>query len=151
MSSNQTAWPFIRVNGDKPPVVFLHGFLGAKEDWLPVIDVVSKTHECMAPDLPGHGKNVAVKTLPDFDQLIIELDKFRQSLGVERWHLVGYSMGGRIALSYAQKFPAHTLSLIQVSSSPGITDESERAQRRERDESGDREVPFKFFDRRVRS
>ena len=45
-------------NGDKKPVcVFLHGFLGSGDDWLPIMQSLAMTHQCFALDLPGHGRS----------------------------------------------------------------------------------------------
>jgi 2-succinyl-6-hydroxy-2,4-cyclohexadiene-1-carboxylate synthase len=67
-------------------IVFLHGFLGQKSDWDQVIEWLP--HPCIAFDLPGHGSSSI-----DFD-LFSQLDK------LPPFHLVGYSMGGRIARQY---------------------------------------------------
>ena len=42
----------------KPVCIFLHGFMGDKEDWLPIMRALALTHHCIALDLPGHGKTV---------------------------------------------------------------------------------------------
>ena len=45
-------------NGVEEPVcVFLHGFLGSGDDWLPIMKSLAMTHQCFALDLPGHGRS----------------------------------------------------------------------------------------------
>ncbi len=101
--------------GPGVPIVFLHGFLGRSEDWLEVCASLPLCH-CIGIDLPGHGDSPFE---PDFT---IDLPQF---------HLVGYSMGGRIAL---QKFKDKALTLTLLSTHPGLTSAEERDARRESDE-----------------
>ena len=56
-------------------------------------------------------------------------------LALRRFILVGYSMGGRIALAYTVNYPGRVSSLILESSSPGLKSEDERTARRETDQS----------------
>lgn len=91
------------------PIVFLHGFLGKSEDWLPVSSHLSSP--CIGCDLPGHG-NTPFKV--DF------------TIPIPNYHLVGYSMGGRIAL---QKFAKKALSLTLLSVHPGLKTEEEKEKR----------------------
>jgi 2-succinyl-6-hydroxy-2,4-cyclohexadiene-1-carboxylate synthase len=95
------------------PLVFLHGFLGCSVDWKPVCDLLPPCH-CIGVDLPGHGQSPFT---PHFE---ITLEKF---------HLIGYSMGGRLALEYASKHPQKVASLTLASVHPGLTNETEKEQR----------------------
>jgi 2-succinyl-6-hydroxy-2,4-cyclohexadiene-1-carboxylate synthase len=118
-----------------PPVIFLHGFLGAKDDWRPVFRELSAHADCIAIDLPGHGEQGANAPVCEFSAAVGWLDDLRRHLGLESWHVVGYSLGGRLALAYACAYPGRVRSLTMVSASPGIEDEKERAERRERDKA----------------
>jgi 2-succinyl-6-hydroxy-2,4-cyclohexadiene-1-carboxylate synthase len=96
--------------GPDPTILFLHGFLGRSEDWLEVVSHLPPC-TCIGIDLPGHG------TSP-FE---LEFD-----IDVSHCHIVGYSMGGRIALQYlAEK----ALSLTLLSVHPGLEDEEEKKKR----------------------
>lgn len=106
-------------------VVFIHGFLGCREDWRSVMDHLGG--ESLALDLPGHGDN-RVRP-PDFPGLLAWL---ADSLP-DRAHLVGYSMGGRISMHFAHAYPERVQSLTVVSASPGIENEDQRAVRRKSD------------------
>ncbi len=83
--------------------------------------------EGLALDLPGHGDNR--ERPPEFAALLTWL----ASNIPESVHLVGYSMGGRIAMHYAHAHPQRVKSLTVVSASPGIEEEPARASRREHD------------------
>jgi len=97
-------------------VVFLHGFLGTGNDWTEVIKHLP--FPCMTFDLPGHGNS-----LPDFD-LFAEMEK------LPPFHLVGYSMGGRLCLQYSGK----TLSLTLISTHLGLQTELEKQERLSKDQ-----------------
>lgn len=130
MPSDRGCWPRVRWGRAGRPVILLHGFLGAKEDWEAVAEGLFSS---VAVDLPGHGANTSWSRLPSFSSLLEGLDRQRAALGLDRWDLAGYSMGGRIALSYALRFPGKVTSLTLVSSSPGIADRDRRAERRRGD------------------
>ncbi len=118
-----------------PAMVFLHGFLGNHLDWRQIIDAFSNRFFCIAPDLPGHGQTAAGKSLLHYrmqdcaEKLCELLDK----LGISRSHLVGYSMGGRLALYLLCRFPHRWASGIIESASPGLATAALRRQRREHD------------------
>jgi 2-succinyl-6-hydroxy-2,4-cyclohexadiene-1-carboxylate synthase len=97
------------------PLVFLHGFLGTKRDWEPVISHLPPC-ECICLDLPGHGNAPFSKT---FD-LAVPAPKF---------HLIGYSMGGRLAMQYALLHPNRIASLTLASTHPGLSSLAERKER----------------------
>ena len=121
------------VDGEGTPIVMLHGFTGSTKTWQHVKSAFGSGYQIIAIDLPGHGKTQAshVRTM---EMCCTDLHALFQFLGLEKIHLVGYSMGGRTALSYALNYPAMIQSLILESASPGIADESERRLRMEADE-----------------
>ncbi|MBX7065973.1 MAG: alpha/beta fold hydrolase [Parachlamydiales bacterium] len=102
-------------SGSGTPIVFLHGFLGRSEDWLPVCSYLPSC-TCIGFDLPGHGDSPFE---PDF------------TIDIPKFHLVGYSMGGRIAL---QRFRTQALSLTLLSINPGLKTEEEKQARLKNDE-----------------
>ncbi len=78
---------------------FLHGLLGSKHDWQNVIENLPH-FSCLALDLPFHddAKTVCVT---DFEQTCAYVEQQLQQLSDQPYYLVGYSLGGRIALYYA--------------------------------------------------
>lgn len=118
-----------------PPLVFLHGFLGAAEDWRAVTDALADRFRCLALDLPGHGGSVGLPAAAytwegALDAIAATLDAH----GVARGRLVGYSMGGRLALGFALRHPRRAARLVVVGASPGLRSEAARAERRDLDE-----------------
>ncbi|WP_028109273.1 2-succinyl-6-hydroxy-2,4-cyclohexadiene-1-carboxylate synthase [Ferrimonas futtsuensis] len=118
-------------SADRPTLVLLHGFLGSAGDWQPVLPALEQHFHCLALDLPGHGDNRCPLTQgPGFDEVCIHLES---QLPQAPFHLLGYSLGGRIALHLARRHPERLLSLTLESAHPGLTQESDRAQRRQAD------------------
>jgi len=118
------------------PLVCLHGFLGNTGDWLDVFDELSERYHCHAVDLPGHGRtrtdDPAAFRMPECAAAFLE---WMDSLGIRMAHLLGYSMGGRLALYLALKHPERFRRLVLESASPGLENEPERAARREHDQT----------------
>ena len=119
-----------------PVIVFLHGFTGSSATWTAIVEPLKDKFKTVTIDLTGHGKTMA-PTNPNrysMDEQIADLEALFSELNLKSFTLVGYSMGGRIALAYANKYPTKVLLLILESASPGIKTESERIERRKTDE-----------------
>lgn len=110
-------------NGTKR-VIMLHGFTGSEHSFEPIIPYFSSEIEVIAPLLPGHGKNPTLLEDLSMESQVAWLRKFITSNELEDAALLGYSMGGRLAIGYAMKYPVK--QLILVSSSPGIQSLEER-------------------------
>lgn len=111
-------------------LVLLHGFTGSPESFESLIRELPN-HKILAPALLGHAD--APLTSRTWDE---EIDRIAAILRAERGplRLVGYSMGGRIALGLLARHPSLVLSAILIGASPGIAEESEREARRKQDE-----------------
>ena len=84
-----------------PRIIFLHGFLGSGGDWLPLARTLCDDYCCVMVDLPGHGKASFRETPPSdgfFEQTVDALAELLRQSAFPPSYLVGYSMGGRIAL-----------------------------------------------------
>lgn len=127
------------VYGDSaaPPVVFLHGFLGCGADWDVVARPLSDAFYCVCPDLPGHGASLIQDTAapPDFSEAAAALAARLVEMGLKRPALAGYSMGGRLALYCACRWPERFSCVVIESASPGLKTDSDRAARLEQDEA----------------
>lgn len=126
-------------------LVLLHGFGGTRHAWDRVVaQLRPESYLPLALDLPGHGDAAEPRGPITFDSCIAEV--LAQS--PERFALGGYSLGGRIALHVALAAPERVRRLVLVSSSAGIEDADERAQRRASDRrlADDLErIPFEQF------
>lgn len=118
-------------------LVMLHGFTGSTATWEETVMHLPKNVKIIAVDLTGHGRTDAPPDPERYEmgEQIADLDQLFNVLGVDRFSLLGYSMGGRVALSYALSFPEKVEQLILESSSPGLENEEDRQQRTEADKA----------------
>ena len=127
----------VKSNGSNslPVIVFLHGFTGSTATWTRIVDLLDGEYKTVAVDLTGHGKTTVPKETNRYsmEEQIADLEVLVDKLKLTNFTLVGYSMGGRVALAYAHRYPERVSSLILESASPGIKSESERLERREAD------------------
>lgn len=101
-----------------PTLVLFHGLLGDRQDWDEVITGLEGIN-CLALDLPGHGHNHRVQ--------VASFEAFHQWLGdtlmthsIRRYCLLGYSLGGRLALYHASRQPPGLEGLWLESAHPGL-------------------------------
>lgn len=115
----------------------LHGFMGSSRDMLELADILSGKFYCLIPDLPGHGNSLFKKgniTLSgDFMSVPQMICDRLLSLGVKRYTLYGYSMGGRVAAGMAVLSPERIEKLVLESSSFGIEGKKEKDTRYKND------------------
>ena len=116
-------------------MLFLHGFMGRAEDWRGISTGLDERFFRIAVDLPGHGASLGMPcdryTMEGAARCVLAaLD----GAGVDRATVVGYSMGGRLALYLALRYPDRCAGLFLESASPGLEDAGERAARRRADE-----------------
>jgi len=106
-------WP-----GGPPAAVFLHGLTGVAEVWGPTIDALGEPRpRSFAIDQRGHGDSPVAGPY-DVASLVRDLLAVLEALGVERPHLVGHSMGGRVALTAAARYPGRFRSVAIVDIGP---------------------------------
>ncbi len=133
-------WFVTRGDRSSSPVVLLHGFTGTHRTWDLLVERLSKTHFVILPDLPGHGKSgvsrpseMCVGLTSD---AIAEVVRLANHGGHGRKAaLIGYSLGGRIALDMACKHQELLSCLVLEGTSPGVASPSERAERKASDEA----------------
>lgn len=112
-------------------VVLLHGFGGTHRAWDGVrAHLLPERYRPVALDLPGHGEQAGWEPPITFAGCVDHV----LSQAPERFALCGYSMGGRIALLLALAAPERVRELVLVSTTAGIEDGAERAERRAADD-----------------
>jgi 2-succinyl-6-hydroxy-2,4-cyclohexadiene-1-carboxylate synthase len=119
------------------PVMLLHGFTGSTSAMHDIVEVMSSRHRVVAVDLIGHGNSPKPISAEPYalDRVLAGLDRVISDLDLEPLHLVGYSMGGRIALAYAVGYRHRLRSLVLLGASAGIGDSEDRSSRRRSDEA----------------
>ncbi len=123
-------------NLNRSKILCLHGFLGSRKDFKPLFEQLSEEFCCISVDLPGHGRTrINQASGYGIAATAQGLIRLIQALDVTPCYLVGYSMGGRLALYLACCFPQYFSGVLLVSASPGLATELERAERRKKDEA----------------
>jgi pyruvate dehydrogenase E2 component (dihydrolipoamide acetyltransferase) len=102
--------------GEGPPIVLLHGFGGDINIWVFNQEALAAEHTVYALDLPGHGGSAKDVGEGDLDSFVEVVADFLDEMGVEKAHLVGHSMGGGIAGSFALAYPDRVESLVLIAS-----------------------------------
>ncbi len=133
--ASPASWLHIEESGGESgagrPLLLLHGFTGSAATWRPFRDAWPGTRQ-LAADLPGHGRSLAPPDRPRPHDIAGAIDALLAAMddrGAGAFALLGYSMGGRVALRFALRAPERVAALIVVSASPGITDPAARARR----------------------
>ena len=125
------------------PTIFIHGFMGSANSWDQVIN--SNFCNTIAIDIPGHRKshftnlddNSVDKWSDSMKQLII-------SKKLTRVNMCGYSMGGRLAIAFASRYPNVINKLILESCSCGIDKDDKRKLRYQQDLDNCRRIETDF-------
>lgn len=123
--------------GEGTPLLMLHGFTGSHEVFQPFVRALGKQFHCIVPDLLGHGQTDAPLETSRYamDETLADLACLLDEFDIPRAHVFGYSMGGRIALSFAASFPQRVHRLVLEGASPGLRTEEERRARRASDDA----------------
>ena len=96
---------YYQTYGSGPPLVLLHGGLGSGEMFGPVIALLAARHQVIAPDLQGHGRTADIDRPIDHRLMADDIAALIDHLALERPDIVGYSLGGGVALFTAVKHP----------------------------------------------
>lgn len=107
--------------GEGPPLLLVHGGLGAATNWLPILPALARDHRVLAPDRPGHGLATAFdySGVDLLDHAATFLRDVMEALGIERAPIVANSMGGRWAIELALREPQLVEQLILVGAPAG--------------------------------
>ncbi len=127
----------VTIDGEGEALLLLHGFTGDSGTWHPFIPLWKKDYKVITVDIIGHGKTDSPKELEKYTmkESVKHLKDVIDYLHIAPVHLLGYSMGGRLALAYCMEYPETVKKLILESASPGLRTEMERRQRRIQDDN----------------
>ena len=110
--------------GTGPLVVFLHGIGGNRTNWTEQLQAIADTFHAVAWDARGYGESDDYEGPLSFADFSGDLVRLLDHFGVARAHLVGLSMGGRIALDFYERHPDRVASLVLCDTFPGFDGES---------------------------
>ena len=102
--------------GKGDSVVLLHGFLESSTMWNELIPTISLNHQIISVDLLGHGKTGCIGYVHTMEQMAEAVEAVLKHLKVELTTFIGHSMGGYVALAYAEKHPEKVTGLCLMNS-----------------------------------
>ena len=109
---------YIGDDGKGFPLVLVHGFLGSSKMWEPQVNFFKDRFRVITPDLPGFGKNNKVKSCNSIQSIANLLLENLQNKKIDKFHLLGHSMGGMIVQEMAKKKGDKISKLVCYSTGP---------------------------------
>jgi pimeloyl-ACP methyl ester carboxylesterase len=106
---------YYETHGSGRPLILLHGGLGSGEMFGPVLPALAERHQVIAVDLQGHGRTADIDRPIDIRLMADDIAALLDHLELDGADLVGYSLGGGVALQTAAKYPAKVRRLVVVS------------------------------------
>ncbi|UOQ65787.1 alpha/beta fold hydrolase [Hymenobacter volaticus] len=115
----------------KPTIVFLHGFLESNEIWHDFLRDFPTDYNTLCPNLPGYGPDATPPADYSVEAAAEYVQRYLSEQHAHRVLLVGHSMGGFVALAFAEKYPGQVagLCLFHSSASAEKEEDHERHQR----------------------
>lgn len=117
--------------GSGEPLVLLHGFLEEKGMWKDVAAAFEKTHRVICMDLLGHGKTENLGYIHSMETQAEMLKFLLDDLGIEKCYLIGHSMGGYVALAFADLYRNSVMGVCLMNST-AMADDAEKKINRDR-------------------
>jgi pimeloyl-ACP methyl ester carboxylesterase len=106
---------YYEIHGSGRPLILLHGGLMSSETFGPVLTQLSEHHRVIAPDLQGHGRTADIDRPIDVRLMADDIAALIDHLGLDKPDIVGYSLGGGVALHTAAKYPDKVRRLVAAS------------------------------------
>jgi pimeloyl-ACP methyl ester carboxylesterase len=106
---------YYETHGAGRPMILLHGGLGSGEMFGPTLPALAEHHQVIAVDLQGHGRTADIDRPIDIKLMADDIAALIDHLGLEKPDIVGYSLGGGVALFTAVKYPEKVGKLVSAS------------------------------------
>ncbi|HVH64813.1 MAG TPA: alpha/beta hydrolase [Candidatus Acidoferrum sp.] len=106
---------YYETHGTGRPVILLHGGLGSGEMFGPVIPILAEKRQVVTVDLQGHGRTSDIDRPIDVKLMADDIAALIDHLNLDKPDVVGYSLGGGVALLTAAKYPNKVRKLVSVS------------------------------------
>lgn len=119
------------VSGNGNALVLLHGFLETSTMWEPFVKQLSKTHKIITIDLLGHGNTACIGYIHTMEEMAETVFAVIKELRLRKIYIAGHSMGGYVALAFAEMFPDYVKGLCLINST-SRADSEERKRNRDR-------------------
>jgi len=135
---------YYNICGNGKALVFLHGFTENSEIWNDFSSFLSNYYTCITIDLPGHGKSDTLENEHSMEEMAFIVKNIIDSNKINNCIIVGHSMGGYVALAFAEAYPELLKGLCLFHSS-ALDDTIEIKQNRERTIDFVRKDKFSFL------
>lgn len=112
---------FFRQLGQGQPIIFLHGIFGSSDNWLTQARLLSAGYHTYALDLRNHGQSPHDDQF-DYPAMAADVLEFMETNRVEDPVIIGHSMGGKVAMNFAVKYPEKLKALVVVDIAPKLYD-----------------------------
>ena len=106
---------YYEIHGAGDPLILLHGGVGASEMFNPILPALSSGREVIAADLQGHGRTADIDRPMSIEVMADDVAALANYLNIEKADVMGYSLGGEVALQTAIRHPEKVNRLIVVS------------------------------------
>jgi len=111
-------------DGDGPPLLLVHGFLSSRAQWLANLNALKCVSTPVVVELLGHGRAGSPRDLDRYHpaNYVRCFDQIRERLGVDRWSVLGCSLGAGLTMRYAFEHPHRVFCHMMTNSSSGFAD-----------------------------
>jgi pimeloyl-ACP methyl ester carboxylesterase len=107
---------YYEIHGSGQPLVLLHGsFMTITNNWSPWIGELSKTHRVIAVEMQGHGRTADIERDFSYDNLSDDVAALLDYMKISQADIVGYSMGGGVAMNLAIRHPEKVRKVVSIS------------------------------------
>ena len=107
---------YYEIHGNGEPVVLLHGaFMAITDEWREWFNELAKTRRVIAVEMQGHGRTADIDRDMTFDNLSDDIAALLNYLKIERADIVGYSLGGVVAIDTAIRHPEKVRKVVSIS------------------------------------
>ena len=113
--------------GSGPHLLLVHGFLTGPSQWQANLEALSAVCTPVTVTLWGHAGAPSPRCGASYDprHYVVQFERIRRQLGVERWYLLGYSLGASLTLRYALDWPERVAGHVFTNSTSALADEDQ--------------------------
>lgn len=105
---------FYSDSGKGPVIVFIHGWLDSHTTFTSISKLLSSRYRCILIDLPGFGQSDSIEKVT-LNKISTTLEKALDKIGINKYYLVGHSLGGAVTLVYADKYKDEVKKIVLIS------------------------------------
>jgi esterase len=116
VGNNKAVLNYVRI-GQGEPLVILHGLFGSSKNWQSLSKVFARHFDVLTLDLRNHGESFQSDVM-DYPVMVDDVHQLLNHLGIKSCRLIGHSMGGKVAMLFASKYPQLLSQLVIADIAP---------------------------------